>query len=252
MTILAADENPLIPATSEIILGLITFAIVVGVLVRYVFPRMEQTFQARRDAIEGGIKRAEQAQAEAQRLLEQYRAQLTEARTEAAQIRDGARAEGQRIVDEMRVQAQAESARIVQRGEEQLAAQRQQIVRELRGEIGSLAVQLAERVVGESLAEDERQRRTVDRFLDSLDGMQAPAMVGAPAVAPAEAAAPADTPSAGSGSPAAGTGSSASSSTGTSAGGPAVAGDGDGNGNGNGNGDGDQPGGAGRRPRRRG
>ena len=110
-------------------------------------------------------------QAEAKAALEQYRAQLAEARNEAAQIRDQARAEGQQILEELRTQAQEESARIVARGEEQLATQQQQVVNELRGQIGTLAVDLAGRVVGESLADDARRRGTVDRFLAELDGM---------------------------------------------------------------------------------
>src|SRR3954463_6899039 len=121
---LAAEEtgpNPVIPAAAEIIIGLIAFGILCAVLMKYVFPRMEQMFQARRDAIEGGIERANQAQEEAQRALTEYRRQLAEARTEAAQIRDNARAEGQRIIEELRAEAQSEANRIVQRGEEQLS-----------------------------------------------------------------------------------------------------------------------------------
>jgi F-type H+-transporting ATPase subunit b len=176
MSILAAEaHNPLIPPVGEIIVGIIAFAILYFVLSKFVFPQMEKTFVARREAIEGGIERAESMQAEAKAALEQYRAQLAEARTEAAQIRDAARAEGQQIIEELRAQAQAESARIVARGEEQLAASRQQVVNELRGQIGTLAVDLAGRVVGESLADDARRSGTVDRFLDNLDGMSAPA-----------------------------------------------------------------------------
>jgi F-type H+-transporting ATPase subunit b len=174
MNILAAEsQNPLIPPVSEIIVGLITFGILLFVLVKFVFPQLEKTFVARREAIEGGIERAEAMQAEAKAALDQYRAQLAEARNEAAQIRDAARAEGQQILEELRTQAQEESARIVARGEEQLAANRQQVVNQLRGQIGQLAVDLAGRVVGESLADDARRSGTVDRFLDQLDGMSA-------------------------------------------------------------------------------
>jgi F-type H+-transporting ATPase subunit b len=174
MSILAAaEENPLIPPWGEIIIGLIAFGLVVLVMMRLVAPRFEQVFQARREAIEGGIERAEAMQAEAEAALQQYRAQLAEARTEAAQIRDQARAEGQQILEELRTQAQEESARIVARGEEQLASARQQVVTELRAEIGSIAVDLAGRVVGESLAEESRRRGTVDRFLDELEAMAA-------------------------------------------------------------------------------
>ena len=172
MSILAAEaHNPLIPAWGEIIIGLIAFAIVYFVFAKFVAPRFEQVFRARREAIEGGIERAEAMQAEAKAALEQYRAQLAEARGEAAQIRDQARAEGQQILEELRTQAQEESARIVARGNEQLASQRQQVVNELRGQIGALAVELAGRVVGESLAEDARRSGTVDSFLAELDEM---------------------------------------------------------------------------------
>ena len=174
MNILAAEaSNPLIPPVGEIIIGTITFAILCLVMFKFVVPRFEQVFVARREAIEGGIERAEAMQAEAKAALEQYRAQLAEARNEAAQIRDQARAEGQQILVELRAQAQEESERIVARGEEQLATQRQQLVNELRGQIGTLAVDLAGRVVGESLADDARRRGTVDRFLAELDSMAA-------------------------------------------------------------------------------
>jgi F-type H+-transporting ATPase subunit b len=172
MSFLAAEStNPLLPPVGEIIIGTITFAIAFFVLAKFVWPRFEQVFRARREAIEGGMERAEAAQAEAKAALEQYRAQLAEARTEAAQIRDQARAEGQQILEELRAQAQQESARILARGEEQLATSRQQVVNELRGHIGALAVDLAGRVVGESLEDEARRRGTVDRFLDQLDGM---------------------------------------------------------------------------------
>ena len=180
MLIWAAEEehNPLLPPLGEIIIGLIAFAVVLFVVVKFVAPQFEKAFVARREAIEGGIERAEAMQAEAKAALEQYRAQLAEARTEAAQIRDAARAEGQQIIEELRAQAQEESARIVTRGEEQLAASRQQVVTELRAQIGTLAVDLAGRVVGESLADDARRSGTVDRFLDDLDGMSAPSSDG--------------------------------------------------------------------------
>ena len=144
-------------------------------LTKFVAPRFEATFKARREAIEGGIERAEAAQHEAAELLAQYKAQLAEARTEAAKIRDDARAEAQRIVEDLRQSAQEESARIVARGEEQLAIQRGQVVRELRSEVGTLAVELAERVVGQTLADDTRVQGTVDDFLASLEAQGADA-----------------------------------------------------------------------------
>ncbi|HST49079.1 F0F1 ATP synthase subunit B [Jatrophihabitans sp.] len=175
LTLLAAEEepNPLGFNVAEFVLVLIIFGILFFLIAKFVVPAFERAFEARRDAIEGGIARAEQAQAEAARLLEQYNAQLAEARTEAAQIRENARAEAQRIVEELRTQAQQESARIVARGEEQLAAQRSQVVRELRSEIGTLAVELSEKIVRQRLSDDAAIRGTVDAFLADIERQQA-------------------------------------------------------------------------------
>ena len=163
-----AAINPLIPVWQEIVLGLVAFGILCFVLMKFVFPMMEKTFAARVDAIEGGIKRAEAAQAEANQLLEQYRAQLSEARTEAARIRDEARADAEGIRQDVLGKAREESDRIIAAGHEQLAAQRESIVRELRTEVGTLAVDLASRIVGEALADEARNRGTVERFIEEL------------------------------------------------------------------------------------
>jgi F-type H+-transporting ATPase subunit b len=173
--VLAAEDppNPIIPHTSEIILGLIAFLLLLWVLQKYAFPRFEALYKERTEKIEGGIKKAEQAQAEAEEALQTYTAQLAEARAESARIRDDARLEAERIKAELREQAQAEAARIVAQGHAQLEAQRAQIVAELRSELGRTAVELASRVVGESLEEEARRRGTVDRFLDELDSVSA-------------------------------------------------------------------------------
>jgi F-type H+-transporting ATPase subunit b len=182
--ILAAEEvNPLLPHWSEIILVLIIFGLLWYLLARFVVPQFEATYAARRDAIEGGMARAEAAQAEARQALERYQAQLANARADAAQIREAARAEAQRIVEDLRVQAQEEAARIVARGDAQLQTQRSQVVRELRSEIGSLAVELSERIVGQRLADDNQVRATVDAFLTDLEAREAG---GRPAAARAD------------------------------------------------------------------
>ena len=165
--------SPIVPIVEEIIIGSIAFAILCFVLMKYVFPRMEETFKKRVEAIEGGLKRAEERQAEANALFEQYKLQLAEARTEAARIRQEAAADAEGIRQDLTARAREESDRIIAAGREQLTAERQTIVRELRSDIGTLAVDLASRIVGESLADEARQRGTVDRFLADLDAVPA-------------------------------------------------------------------------------
>ena len=186
--------SPIWPTGSELILGFICFFVVFGILGKMLLPRIVKTLEEREDAIEGGINRAEQAQAEAAQLREEYKAQLAEANREAARQREAAREEGAQIVAEMREQAQAEARRIVDAAEAQIAAERQQALASLRAEVGTLAIELASRIVGESLADTARQGRMVDRFLAELGNGAAAGSGTAPA---SDAAA---TPAAGSAS----------------------------------------------------
>lgn len=161
--------NPVLPIWQELVIGTIAFAVLCFVLLKFVFPRMEAMYQARVEAIEGGIRRAEERQAEANALFEQYQQQLADLRTEASRIRQEAAAEAEAIRQDMLTKAREEADRIIAAGREQLAAERQTIIRELRGTVGTLAVELAGRIVGESLEEEARRRGTVERFLADLD-----------------------------------------------------------------------------------
>jgi F-type H+-transporting ATPase subunit b len=165
----ASEQNPLVPNLTELIVGAITFGIVFVVLWKLLLPRLNQTLEERTDKIEGGLQRAEEAQAEANETLARYREQLAEARHEAARLREQAREQGAQIIAEMREQAQAEGRRLVEAAHAQIGADRQQALQSLRTEVGGLAVDLASRVVGESLTDEARQRRVVERFLDELD-----------------------------------------------------------------------------------
>ncbi len=161
--------GPLSPDLTELIIGTISFLIVFAVLWRVLLPRIQQTLTERTDQIEGGLQRAEEAQAEAKQTLEQYQAQLAEARHEASRLRQDAQEEGARILAELRERGEAERQRLVAAAHDQIDADRVQAIQALRTEMGALAVELASRVVGESLDSDARQRRVVDRFLEELD-----------------------------------------------------------------------------------
>jgi F-type H+-transporting ATPase subunit b len=129
----------------------------------------EKAFTARTEAIQGGMERAEKAQLEAQRALVQYNDQLSKAREEAQTLREEARAQGSAIVEELRTKAQEEAARISAAAHASIEAERQQAVTSLRNEVGTLAVELASKIVGEALEDQARQSRIVDRFLDDLE-----------------------------------------------------------------------------------
>ncbi len=164
-----ANENPLIPDVAELVFGSLAFFIVLFFLGKLLLPRIQKTLEERADAIEGGIQRAEEAQAEAQRTLEAYRAQLAEARHEAARIREEGREQGAAIIAEMREEGQRQREAILAAGHAQIEADRKAAFVALRQDIGRLATDLASRIVGESLEDAARQSGTIDRFLDELE-----------------------------------------------------------------------------------
>ena len=164
--------NPLVPHTIEIILSLVGFGLLFLAVRKWVVPSFEKTFADRTAAIEGGLAAAETKQAEADAKLADLEEQLANARHEAARIREDARQQGAQIVAEMREQAQAEANRIVEHGKVQIEAERQQAVTALRAEVGALATSLAGRIVGESLDDEARQSRVVERFLADLESDQ--------------------------------------------------------------------------------
>jgi F-type H+-transporting ATPase subunit b len=164
-----ATSNPLIPQTAEIVVGIIAFSLLFIVLRKFVVPMFEKAFTDRRNAIEGGIERAEKAQREAEAALLEYTAQLNEARGEAQAIREEARVQGAAIIEDMRAKAQEDANRISAAARASIEAERQQAVASLRHEVGALATELASKIVGEALDDQVRQSGIVDRFLADLE-----------------------------------------------------------------------------------
>ncbi|WP_193104088.1 F0F1 ATP synthase subunit B [Brachybacterium sp. FME24] len=162
----------LIPLPQEIVWSLIFLVIFALVFMKFVLPRMNAVLDERAEKIEGGIRHAEKIQEQADQLREQQEQELAAARQEAAGIREKSRQDGQQIVDQAKSRAESESDRVLTAGRQQLSAERIAASTELRGEVGSLASDLASKIVGESLTDDERSRRVIDRFLDDLESNQ--------------------------------------------------------------------------------
>jgi len=170
----AAEEtqSPVLPALPDLVWGSLAFAIVLAFFLWKVLPSMNAMLDARREAIEGGIKRAEEMQSRATAALEEYTAKLAEARTEAAQIRDQARADGAKILAELRENAHALHSFPTRRSSDLIAAERQSALVSLRTDVGSLAIDLAGGVIGESLSDDAKAKAVVDRFIAELETAQ--------------------------------------------------------------------------------
>jgi F-type H+-transporting ATPase subunit b len=159
----------LLPATADLLWGSVSFVILIIMFTKYVLPRFNTVLQERADKIEGGLARAEVAQAKAEAALKEYTSQLAEARAEAAGIRTQAAEEKRSMIEEAKTEAVTAANAATQRGQEQIRAERSQAVSALQREVGALALDLASRVVGESLQDDARARAVVDAFIADLE-----------------------------------------------------------------------------------
>jgi F-type H+-transporting ATPase subunit b len=165
------QSNFLVP-NGTFLVELAAFGLMLFILGRWVVPPINRAMTARQDAIRKQFADLDQAKQEAQEAEEEFKAQIADARHEAARIREDAREQGAQIIAEMREQAQTEANRIVEHAHAQIAAERQHAVTTLRAEVGALATTLAGRIVGESLEDDERSGRVVDRFLADLETLE--------------------------------------------------------------------------------
>ncbi|HEY0118324.1 MAG TPA: F0F1 ATP synthase subunit B [Cellulomonas sp.] len=168
----------LAPAAADVVGSLVVILIIAVPFWKYVLPTFQKVFDERAAKIEGGLAKAEFTQAEAAATLAEYQQHLADARAEAAKIREDARAEGGQIVAELKRKAQDEAVRIADTARKQIEAERQQASVALRAEVGTLATALASKIVGESLTDEARSSRVVDRFLDDLEASTAAAARG--------------------------------------------------------------------------
>ncbi|GAA5096457.1 F0F1 ATP synthase subunit B [Microbacterium yannicii] len=165
----AEAHNPLLPAWYDIIWSSVCFIVILVIFWKVALPRMKKLLDERSAAIEGNIAKADEAQRKAEAALEEYTAQLAEARQEAGEIRDAAREDGKKIVAEARETAAAEATRLTTTAHSQIEAERQTALVSLRSEVGSLALDLAGGVIGETLSDDKKAQAVVDRFLAELE-----------------------------------------------------------------------------------
>jgi F-type H+-transporting ATPase subunit b len=166
------EGNFLVP-NATFFVELAAFIVMFWLLARFVIPPINKAMAARQDAIRKEFDELEEAKQGAKDAEAEFKAQLTDARHDAARVREEAREQGTSIIAEAKEQAQVEAQRVKDQAHAQITAERQAALTSLRAEVGTLATSLAGRIVGESLEDDDRSARVVDRFLGDLEALEA-------------------------------------------------------------------------------
>lgn len=163
----SSDKENLYPHAAELLVGALAFAIVFYFLWKWVIPRVNQLLEERRQQIQGEIERAEATRGEADHLLADYREQLAGARDEANRIIE----EGRRTADQLRrdlqTKAEEEASATVARAQDEIRAERDRVFEDLRAQIGDIAVELAARVVNQSL-DKKAHEKLIDDYIEQV------------------------------------------------------------------------------------
>lgn len=170
LAISESGKDLLYPKASELILGAIAFFILFAFMAKWVLPRVNAILEERRAKIQGDLEKAEQTRQQAEQELTDYRSKLAGARDEGNRIIDEARKTAEAMRLEMNKKAETESQAIVARAQDEIRAERDRVFQELRTQVGELSLELAGRMVGESL-DKARHLRLVDEYIDQLSGM---------------------------------------------------------------------------------
>src|SRR3954454_23587850 len=152
-----------------IVFEFIALFLLLFLLRRYALPPLTRAMSERQELIKRQIEESKEAREKLEEAEKEYKDALAEARHEATQMRDQARADGQRIRQELEQKAREDAATIAAANQRQMEIERERVMSQLRQEIGGLAVELASRIVGESLQDEARQRGTVDRFIAEVE-----------------------------------------------------------------------------------
>ncbi len=159
--------NPILPATSELVWGSISFAALMFILYKFAYPQVRKMMDNRTERIRTDLQAAETAKVDAENVLAEYRAQLNDARAEAGRIIEEARQAADRIKRDQESRLQAELAELRARAVADIESAKVQAVSDLRGEVAQLAIGAAETVVQRSL-DEATQTQLIEDYINQV------------------------------------------------------------------------------------
>ena len=159
--------SPILPATNELIWGGITFVVLLLAMAKFGLPAVRNMMDERTERIRADLDAAENAKVEAVRVQEQYSKQLADAKAESARIIEEARQAADGVRRDLIQRAEQEAAELRQRNAEQLEGERARIMGELQGQVTTLAIELAEKVVEANL-DEAANTRLIESYISQL------------------------------------------------------------------------------------
>ena len=162
-----SEKKDLYPGAAELILAAVAFFIIFFFFWKWVLPRVNTLLEERRQQIQGQLEEAEDTKRRADQELQEYRAQLANARDEGDRIIEEARKTAEQLRRDIQANAEQEAENTVVRAQEEIRAERDRVFSELRTQVGEIAVELAGRVVGQTL-DPQAHERLIDDYIEQV------------------------------------------------------------------------------------
>jgi F-type H+-transporting ATPase subunit b len=144
-----------IPKLGEIWPTVVAFVILFVVLWRFAFPPIIAMLDKRADTIRESLEKAEETQIEAERLMDEYKKQMAEARLEAGRIVEQGRKVADSMKDEIVAKANEEAQNLIVKAKESIEAEKTAAMAELQASVADLSVLVAGKVIGKSMSVED-------------------------------------------------------------------------------------------------
>jgi F-type H+-transporting ATPase subunit b len=173
--LLAAEEegahtgpaNPILPDKNELFWGSLSFLVLVFLMWKFAYPSVAKAMESRTNRIRKDLDDAERLKSEASTILDQYSAQLQDAKSEANRIIEEARQTADQLRRDLMTRAEAEVAELRQRNIEDITAAKDRTLADLRQQVAEIAIAAAERVVERNLDRDTNSA-LVENFISQV------------------------------------------------------------------------------------
>ena len=161
------SKNPIVPEPFELLYGVIAFAVLIFLFLKFAFPAVQKGMEARTERIRKDLDQAERAKTEAESLLDQYKQQLADAKSESNRIIDEARQQAEKVKADITESANREVSDMKTKATEDIEAARNAAIASLQTSVASMAIELAEKVVEKNL-DRETNQRLIDSFIEKV------------------------------------------------------------------------------------
>lgn len=146
----------------------LVFLLLMFVLTKFIWKPILNAVKSREDNIQEALDTAEKTKAEMKKLQAQNENLLKEARIERDQMIKDAKETSNRMIDEAKTKAKAEADKIMQNAQVSIASEKNAAIAELKTQVASIAIEIAEKVVREEMSKDEKQKAMASKLAEGI------------------------------------------------------------------------------------